>query len=110
MGEAWRMFCAVFPPDAEKSGYGMGIDTIASPFSSVLTHDAMSVTPNRLTTARTLLELFGYGEVGSRSGTPAVYATISARCPPAELPMTPMRSGSIPYLSALARRKRTAFL
>src|SRR5262249_23092199 len=33
-----------------------------------------------------------------------------ARCPPAEMPQAPIRSGSMPYLLDWLRRKRTAHL
>ena len=46
----------------------------------------------------------------SSSFTPDEVPNSAVKCPPAERPIAPMRSAWMPYVSALARRNRTAAL
>lgn len=64
-----------------------------------------STGPNRSQAAWTLSEYAAHCAGGALS---RFIAAMEARCPPAERPMMPMRSGSMWYFSAWARRKRMA--
>ena len=69
-----------------------------------------STGPYMSTTTFTLLENCGLPrESASNPERSEVVPSIAARCPPADVPKTPMRSGSKLYCAAFARRsKRTA--
>src|SRR5262249_51519335 len=69
-----------------------------------------SLGPYQLTTQATRLDCPALPPSPSKRLTPPVTPRNSARWPPAESPVTPIRSGSMWYLVALARSQRTAAL
>lgn len=70
-------------------------------------HRARSVGGKFATTAATRLDCFSTTSEAAGSPASPVVPSSSARCPPALLPKTPMRSGSTPYSPACCRMKRT---
>src|SRR4051812_43936460 len=79
--------------------------------STLLPYDLVkSLGPYTFTTHATLLDCVGLPPSPSNSFTPPDTARNCARCPPAEPPVTPMRSGSILYFVAFARVHRIAAL
>ena len=99
---------ALAKPMGETAPASSGSKSRAGNLSFGPTDRVRSTGGNRATTAWTRLETRSTGSAATGSPASPASPSINDRCPPALPPLTPIRSGSMPWSAACMRMWRTA--